>query len=400
MAGVSKGLGRGLDALLGSSSARQTNDTVRVAPLGHIRPNPNQPRREFSKEALHDLSESIREQGVLQPVLVREVRGAHPVRYEIVAGERRWRASQMAGLEEIPIVVRNVTDEQSLALALIENLQREDLNPMEEAMGLQELISRFSLSQEELSKKIGKSRSAIANTIRLLQLPDAIKEDVASARLSAGHARSLLSVEDTTVREAIWAFIRKENMSVRQVEKIVSNWNKKQELPPEVAASLQNETVTAPVKPSRPAPDVRLRVTAKTLQSGFGVPVSFRGTADKGSITISYKSAEELMTVLSKWGYELQQAEEGSSDESLDDAETNVLEPHEANDANASETSEMLIDESLEEPSDANASEASSDTLTLENDTHASDENDTQALAQPIPDSTTQPTEEGFASAL
>ncbi len=341
MAGASKGLGRGLDALLGNSVPRQTNDTVRVAPLNHIQPNPNQPRREFSKEALHDLSESIREQGVLQPILVREVRAQLPVRYEIVAGERRWRASRLAGREDIPIVVRNVTDEQSLALALIENLQREDLNPMEEALGLQELISRFSLSQEELSKKIGKSRSAIANTIRLLQLPDPIKEDVASGTLSAGHARSLLSIDDETVRDAIWNYIRKENMSVRQLEKIVSNWNKKNELPPEIAATLNVETIQAPIKPERPAPDVRLRSTAKTLESSFGVPVRFRGTADKGTITISYKNADELHAVLSKWGYELQHAEENTPpDEGQTDSVTTS--------ANENETASTMETESTD----------------------------------------------------
>ena len=197
MAQAQKGLGRGLEALLGGFGAeRETDNAVLVLPLEAIRANPDQPRRTFSDDALAELADSIREQGLLQPVLVRPVSGHGPASYEIVAGERRWRAARLAGLVEIPVLVRQVDDETGFALALVENLQREDLNPMEEAAGYQLLVSRYGLSQDAVSKKVGKSRSAVANALRLNGLSEPIRADLAGGRLTAGHARAWLALPE------------------------------------------------------------------------------------------------------------------------------------------------------------------------------------------------------------
>ncbi len=211
------GLGKGLGALIPSEVAAGASDALQEVPVSSIDPNPFQPRALFDEEALVSLTASIREVGVLQPVLVRAVGD----RYELIAGERRWRAAKRAGLQTVPAVVRTVADASSLEHALVENLHREDLNPLEEAAAFQQLIEDFGMTHEDLARRVGKSRSAVSNTLRLFQLPPSIQKLVAEAQLSAGHARALLATPDRAFQEALARRAVVEDLSVREVEEAV-----------------------------------------------------------------------------------------------------------------------------------------------------------------------------------
>ena len=220
-----KRLGRGLAALIGdldtpTAAVRAGNEARadRKVPIEHIRANPNNPRRFFNEEDLQDLSRSISEHGIVQPILVRPVCDGGDLggaRFEIIAGERRWRAAQKAGLHEVPVLIREVEDKQALELAIIENVQRADLNAIEEAQGYQQLIDEYDYSQADLGQVIGKSRSHVANTLRLMKLPEKVKGMVADGQLSAGHARALITVGDPS---ALAEKIVRDGLSVRQVE--------------------------------------------------------------------------------------------------------------------------------------------------------------------------------------
>jgi ParB family chromosome partitioning protein len=195
-----RGLGRGLSALIGEEAAPARDPrATRSLPVAFLRPNPLQPRKTFGAEELHELSESIREKGILQPILVRPIAGQADA-FEIVAGERRWRAAQQAKLHDVPVVVREMNDGEALELAIVENVQRADLNAIEEAAAYHELMDRFSYTQEQIAKEVGKSRSHVANTLRLLRLPENVKAMVRDGRLTAGHARTLLGVTDPEAR--------------------------------------------------------------------------------------------------------------------------------------------------------------------------------------------------------
>lgn len=195
-----RGLGRGLSALIGEESVPTRGErAAHKLPIAFLRPNRLQPRKRFAAEELNDLADSVREKGVLQPILVRPVQGT-PNAYEIVAGERRWRAAQMAQLHEVPVVIREMNDSESLELAIIENVQREDLNAIEEAAAYYELMDRFKFTQEKVAKEVGKSRSHIANTLRLLTLPESVRALVREGRLTAGHARTLVGLPDAEKR--------------------------------------------------------------------------------------------------------------------------------------------------------------------------------------------------------
>ncbi|MBW3627025.1 MAG: ParB/RepB/Spo0J family partition protein, partial [Actinobacteria bacterium] len=212
------GLGRGLGALIPAEGTGTAASTLRDVAVGSIRPNPHQPRRHFDEEALSSLVASVRELGVLQPVLVRAVdEGA----YELIAGERRWRAAKRAGLPTIPALVREVDDLSSLEQAVVENLHRQDLNPLEEAAAYQQLIEDFGLTHEHLAVRVGKSRAAVTNTLRLFQLPPSIQRQVAEGRLSAGHARALLGTPDRSFQEKMARRAVDEGLSVRAVEDAV-----------------------------------------------------------------------------------------------------------------------------------------------------------------------------------
>lgn len=219
------GLGRGLGALIPSDLAGGADDdpgVVRDVSVSQIEPNRYQPRKSFDEETLTGLTASIRELGVLQPILVRRVEDD---RYELIAGERRWRAAKRAGLQFIPVIVREVADALSLQQALVENLHREDLNPMEEAAACQQLIEDFDLTQEEVAQRVGKSRSAVANLLRLFQLPPQVQKLVAEQRLSAGHAKVLLSTPDRDFQESLAQRIANESLTVRDVEDAVRKHN-------------------------------------------------------------------------------------------------------------------------------------------------------------------------------
>jgi ParB family chromosome partitioning protein len=221
------GLGRGLSALIpsdGGNGADGPDIGVREVPISQIEPNRYQPRTYFDEESLAGLTASIRELGVLQPILVRKI---ETDRYELVAGERRWRAAKRAGLQVIPIVMREITDELSLQHALVENLHRENLNPLEEAAGYQQLIEDFDLTQEEVAQRVGKSRSAVANLLRLFQLPPQVQKLVAEGRLSAGHAKALLGTPDRAFQESLAGRIVGNGLTVRDAEEAIRQRNER-----------------------------------------------------------------------------------------------------------------------------------------------------------------------------
>lgn len=216
MAAKMGGLGRGLDALFAENAVEEQGKTVSLR-ISEIEPNREQPRKQFDEAALADLAASIEQHGVLQPLLVRPLPGGG---YQLVAGERRWRASRMAGLTEVPVVVREMTDREASELALIENLQRQDLNPMEEALGYRTLMEQYGMTQEEAAQAVNKSRPAVANALRLLNLPEELAELVRDGRLSAGHARTLLSFETADEQKRAADAVIKQDLSVRALEKM------------------------------------------------------------------------------------------------------------------------------------------------------------------------------------
>ena len=221
---VQKGLGRGLGALLGDfSQEAEADNGLKILPLQKVEPNPNQPRRDFDPEALEALSESIAQHGVLQPLTVRELESGY---YQIIAGERRWRAARLAGLREIPAIVIEADDKKATELALIETLQREDLNPVEEAMGYSRLLKEYGMTQEDAAKRVGKSRPAVANALRLLQLTPEILEMVKTGALTPGHARAILSMKEPKKQKEAAQKIAALDLSVRQAELLCRNLNR------------------------------------------------------------------------------------------------------------------------------------------------------------------------------
>ncbi len=310
-----KGLGRGLEALIPTDKNSDGSKESRRLPLAQLLVNPEQPRRHFAESALNDLADSIRNQGLLQPIIVRPLPGTAPTQYEIVAGERRYRACKIAGLTEVPVIVRELSDQDALVIALIENLQREDLNPLEEAQGLLQLKEQFSLSQDDLAQKLGKSRSAIANTLRLLNLAPAVRQDLADGKLFAGHGRALLAISSLEEQELIRKRIISENLSVRETEGLVAQWKeqfKAQEMPLDPPDSLEQAENTptnsfeedADLKPAKrklPQSAVLMNWQDKVADI-VKLPVKITGKEDKGKLSITYSSAEELQGILALLG--------------------------------------------------------------------------------------------------
>lgn len=269
------GLGRGLDVLL-PQTEEILQTVVRDISIDEIDPNTAQPRKEFDKEALEQLSQSIKESGVLSPILVVENGG----RYRIVAGERRYRASRLAGLSTIPCIVRNMTNVQQMEAALIENLQREDLNPIEEAAAIRSLMNECNYTQEEAAKRLGKSRPAIANALRLLNLPNAITAMVIGGELSAGHARVLAGLDSEEKQLALAKECIQQGYSVRKLEEAAK------EAPEKAAAPKKAQTAKA-LSPE-------LNAFQDAMREVLGVKTVLTGNSQKGKITISYNSADEL----------------------------------------------------------------------------------------------------------
>jgi ParB family transcriptional regulator, chromosome partitioning protein len=286
------GLGRGLGALIPTDITGGSGSGLREVPVGSISPNPHQPRAYFDEEALASLTASVAELGVLQPILVRDL---GEERYELIAGERRWRAAKRAGLPSIPVVVREVDDVLSLEQALVENLHREDLNPLEEAAAYQQLMEDFDLTQEAVAQKVGKSRSSIANTLRLFQLPPSIQRLVAENQLAAGHAKALLGTPDRAYQEALAKRIVADGLSVREAEEAVRLHN-------DAGAS----DVSPPDKPSPaapPTPSAAKRLRAPGLLEleelladhlSTRVTVAMAGADGKGKVIVEFGGLEDL----------------------------------------------------------------------------------------------------------
>ena len=284
---VQRGLGRGLGALLGDDVVEQpkaapepepkqeeVRDAVRMLPIRLIDPNREQPRRTFDEEALKDLAASIESVGVIQPIIVAE----SGERYSIIAGERRYRASRMAGLEEIPAIVRNWDEQRRLEAALIENLQRDDLNPIEEAMGVKRLMEESSLTQEKVAERLGKSRPAVANLLRLLTLEESVQQLLIEGKLSAGHARALVTV-DKKRQVQLANLTVQQGWSVRQLERICAQPVKEEQPKP---AKVRDQQFS------------RLEGMAREL---FGTRAKLDGTQDSGKLTLFYYSADDLQRI-------------------------------------------------------------------------------------------------------
>lgn len=292
------GLGRGLNALVseaeyetGGSAASASNAASETKlPIEDIVPNPNQPRIHFNETELRELSESIQEHGVLQPLLVRK----HGNGYEIIAGERRYQASKLAGLEELPVIIKDVDDEEMLALALIENLQRSDLNPVEEAKGYRQLIDASGMTQEALSKAVSKSRSAITNSLRLLDLPEVVQQMIFEGKLTAGHARAILAVPYEDARIKLAEKVVAEGLSVRATENLAPLFS-------------AGETPKTP----RPAMPQSFKKAARVLRQVFNTNVRVKSSRGKNKIEIEFKDEEELSRILG----EMIQFDQGDQDE-------------------------------------------------------------------------------------
>ncbi len=307
----SKGLGRGLDALFGGTAPKQEPQTeqsaVNLMPITALRPNPNQPRRHFDDAALRELADSIKSQGIIQPLLVRPQAGDNT--YQIVAGERRWRAAQLAGLKEVPVYVRQLSDKEVMAAALIENLQREDLNPIEEAEALQALREALELTQEELATRLGKSRPAIANALRLLQLSATARADIQAGLLSAGHARCLLGIDDHNASEALRQRILSHKLTVREAEEAAAFWRGHNALPWEQEDAAPQPRAKAPRKKSP-----QFKTLQMNLSTSIGCKTQVSGDENSGRIAFAYGSREELEQLLQKLGVTLPAPEEESTE--------------------------------------------------------------------------------------
>ncbi|OWV89058.1 chromosome partitioning protein ParB [Rhizobium leguminosarum bv. trifolii] len=274
-------LGRGLAALIGEMDqpvpveAERTISADRMIPIEFVSRNPRNPRRFFDDTELHDLASSIRQHGIVQPIVVRTMGRDQ---YEIIAGERRWRAAQLAGLIEIPVIVRDVDDKTALEIAIVENVQRADLNPLEEALGYEQLIAEYGYTQNDLGEIIGKSRSHVANSLRLLKLPDPVRDLLAAGSLSAGHARALVSTPDPA---GLARTIVAKGMSVRDAEKLAQN-NIKAQSEPQLAAARRDQK------------DSDTLALERTLSDALGLDVAINHKTSGGQIKISYKSLEQL----------------------------------------------------------------------------------------------------------
>jgi ParB family chromosome partitioning protein len=294
------GLGKGLGALI-PTEARDRDSALRVVPMTSIKPNPLQPRTRFDEEAMSSLASSIREVGVLQPILVRETSEDE---YELIAGERRWRAARRAGLQMMPVLVQSVSDVHSLEQALVENLHREDLNPLEEAGAFQQLVDEFGYTHEQVASRVGKSRTSVTNTLRLLQLPAGVQRALADGAISAGHARALLGTPDRTFQEDLAKRIVAEGLTVRAVEESVRHHGSGAE--PEPAAGNGSHVAPAPgssdaiqTGPEKPA--VRRRLPAPgvleledLLATHLNTRVKVEMGAKRGRVVIDFATLEDL----------------------------------------------------------------------------------------------------------
>lgn len=279
MAAKKHGLGRGLDALIPQAAGPEVPGVMEV-PVDRVFPNPYQPRQAHDAEALRELAESIREHGVLQPLIVTEIHPDDPLdqpRYQLVTGERRWRAAQLAGLQTVPVLVKETTPQQMLELALVENIQRADLAPLEEAQAYAQLMEEFGLTQEQVAARVGKSRAAVANTVRLLRLPQMVKEALAAGEITEGHARALLALPEEPLQRQALEAIRKRGLNVRQTEALVRR-------------------LLRPARPA-PTPEPETRALEDRLRAALGTPVRLHRGRKGGRLVIRFFSDEELQAI-------------------------------------------------------------------------------------------------------
>ena len=277
------GLGKGLDALfpdMGLDPGPVPSGNLLECDIDAISPNPYQPRRDFPENEMAELADSVRVQGILQPLLVRE----SPKGYELIAGERRLRAAKMAGLFKVPVIIKNIEDTELLELSIIENVQRLNLNPMEEAEAYQRLMTEFHMTQEKVSARVGKSRSAVANFLRLNNLPDDIKASIKDGLISMGHARALLAADTPALQREIWKIVTLRGLSVRETEALVGRLNKERE--------------AAPVPPPKRTDDVHFLSIEENLARHFGTKVMIRRRGQKGKVEIEFYSNDDLDRLL------------------------------------------------------------------------------------------------------
>jgi ParB family chromosome partitioning protein len=279
---MAKALGKGLNAFFSDASKEETVQEIK---LKDLRPNPYQPRKTFQQEAIDELRDSILEHGILQPLVVRKsIKG-----YEIVVGERRFRAAKEAKLETVPAVVRELSEQQMMELAVLENLQREDLNPIEEGLAYQTLIEKLKLTQEEVAKRLGKSRPHVANHIRLLSLPPKIQELISTGKISMGHGRALLGLRQKAKLSILVEKVINEGLNVRQLEKLIQQIN---------------ETVSRETKKPEKQKDVFLQQREHSLRERFGTTVTIKQNKNKGKIEIEFFSPEDLERILEMLDHE------------------------------------------------------------------------------------------------
>jgi ParB family transcriptional regulator, chromosome partitioning protein len=275
MTAVKKGLGKGLGALLPQKSALSSGKSIIAVAPADIKTNPRQPRHTFLDETLQELAASIKEHGVAQPLLVRQVDNG----YELIAGERRLRASKLAGLETVPVIIKNISNEKSLELAIIENVQREDLNAMDEAEAYLLLMKEFELTQEQVAQKVSKSRPAVANMLRMLDLPVEIKESLRSKEITSGHARAILSAEKKSEQIRIWRDIVSKGLTVREVEQAASGLK----VTKKKSGGAAGQDLSSGMKELQ-----------ESLSSFFGTKVAVKGSDSKGKIEITYFSQDDM----------------------------------------------------------------------------------------------------------
>ncbi len=319
---TARNLGRGLNALLGDAeeSAEQASGIQTVA-LSDLEPSPFQPRRVFDEEAINDLVESIRTKGVLQPLIVRAKNGGDG-KYEIVGGERRWRASQLAGLTEVPVIVKQFTDKEALEVALIENLQRQDLNALEEAEGYRRLMDEFANTQEELAQAVGKSRSHVANTMRLLGLPQPVKAMLETGKLTGGHARALLTAKNP---EALAQTVVARGLNVRQTEKLAQEDG----APKKQKAALKKSDK-----------QIECDELARDLSRVLGMAVSIRPKACGGELVLTYSTLEELDRLINRLS-----SKSAAGDEITAVSDEEIIE-------NGDDVGEVIFDDSFDKDAD------------------------------------------------
>lgn len=271
-----KGLGKGLGALISSANNESEHTGIKELKINEIEPNVNQPRKNFDDEKLKNLAESIKQHGIVQPIIVKQENNT----YRIVAGERRWRAARIAGLTTVPVIIKDISDRQVMEIALIENLQREDLNPIEEAEAYEKLIKEYGITQEEVSNIVGKSRSAIANSIRLLSLAEKIKDFIAGEELSSGHARALLGIVDKELQLKAAQEVIERKLSVRETEMLVKKYNSKKK------------------KTKKKEKSEEYFEIEERLKNILGTKVQLISSNKKGKILIEYYSNDELERLL------------------------------------------------------------------------------------------------------